>query len=161
MTLIRLYIHLVIATTLFGCSKNSEENSQYHNSLVDLHNDLKITYEELVDDFGWVITTDTSEKSRRRFLRTYKTKFRGLKREVNDLILADEDIEPKFRKSILDLTNFIIVYSDSLSKAADQLVHGMQPTFNFERFDTEVVRMFEVIEKSRDEFLKATELNNN
>lgn len=151
-----LFIATVIC--LSSCSEDKTVYADYHNKLVNAHNDLKITYEELVDDFGWIITTDTSEKSRREFNRDYKTKLREFKRELINLNEIEEDQESQFRQSILDLTEFIIVYSDSLSIAAESLVVGEKPQFNFESFDTEVVNKFQQVEASRDKFVEGVEL---
>ncbi len=141
---------------LVSCSDNKKELAKYHNQLVNIHNDLKHTYEEMVDDFGWIADTDTLEKSRRTFAKEYKGKWRTLKRETIAVESIDED--QNFKESILTTIDFLVDNIDSLARAAGKIARREEYHFDFEKFDREVVSKFDTISVRRKKFVEQSAL---
>lgn len=154
----KAHIFIFSVFLLFGCSKDQEQLADYHNNLVNMHNEIRIMYRELVDDFGWIISGDTTTSERRSFAKEYKSHFRSYKREIQNIKEIEEDKETRFRKSVLDLLDYLIEATDSLTHTARILVQSSDTVMNLGQYDSITTVRFDAIEDARNRFCKMTGL---
>lgn len=120
---------------LSSCSTNTEAFVHYNNGLVTVVNKTIEAHEEMIRDFHRLVTTDSSEKSRKLFRDLYGQKFRDLSFQASTIIVFDQQYTDSLKKHVIELTGFLAESTRSLSANAEKYWRGIDIKEDVEAFD--------------------------